>query len=476
VINFYTYIHHTLTQHANKVLIVWPGNSKTKSEQFTGKDLHTTISNYRQLLFNKNIKAGNAVLLALPVSMKAINGLLAIQSIGAIPVLPPAKPGLQTLLRILKQLKIKAVVVDSKPPLFVSLLLEILSVKLVQLTNEAHETFDWKPIMVPADQPALISHTSGSTGNAKAIYRNHRVLSAQHIALKNAFPPFDGQRDFPLFPNIILHNLSAGVTSVLPEIPAFQLNHLNAAVIIDQIKAERVNTLTGNVFYFRNVLEQLRKQPAEFPLVKAVGIGGSPVSEKLAHALSKFFSTASIYIIYGSSEAEPISIRKIDDELADPVNGYFVGIPSEDLEVRIQTTTQVQTKDGLVAVGEIEVKGAHVANRSEDEWLATGDIGYLKNDHKLFLTARKINGGTYKNIQHYQVEHVLQHYLQIENAAAVSSTNGFVVFVQGNVLKEIIWEILNTYLPAGIVKDVQITTAIPVDNRHRSKILYDKLK
>ena len=69
------------------------------------------------------------------------------------------------------------------------------------------------------NQPALIAHTSGSTGQPKQIVRTHAVLSAQHAVLKAVFPPWPGQQDFPLFPNVLLHNLASGAASILPKVP-----------------------------------------------------------------------------------------------------------------------------------------------------------------------------------------------------------------------------------------------------------------
>lgn len=46
---------------------------------------------------------------------------------------------------------------------------------------------------------ALVSYSSGSTGNAKAVYRSHKVLLAQHEVLKEVFPSWPGQIDSPLF-------------------------------------------------------------------------------------------------------------------------------------------------------------------------------------------------------------------------------------------------------------------------------------
>jgi acyl-coenzyme A synthetase/AMP-(fatty) acid ligase len=476
VINFYNYIHTTLTKEGTEELIVWQQPALNKPSRFTNKNLLQTISNYRQQLLHKNIKPGNTILLAMPVSIGAINALLAIQSIGSIPVLPPAKPGLLMLISVIRKQRIKIIITEKGTGRFLSFILKSAGIKCMQLNNRVSESYEWNPVLVSPEQAALITHSSGSAGKPKAIYRSHRVLSAQHLVLTKAFPPWHKQRDFPLFPNIILHNLAAGVTSVLPLVPGFKMESLNPAGIAEQLQRMQIETLTGNVFYFKKIIEHLKRYPQSFPFIKAVGVGGSPVPENLAHTLKHCFINADCYIIYGSSEAEPIAIRKVNSTIENPLNGYAVGKPCEALELRINATTEIQTAQGLFAAGEIEVKGAHVATLKKDEWLKTGDAGYVTPGNLLYLTARMGNEMPHKAVQHYQVEHLLLQQKGVENAGVISSSKGFNVFVEGSVTKQNIWEILNKHLPQGIIKEVHLRTKIPVDARHHSKILYHQLK
>ncbi|HEX8503842.1 MAG TPA: AMP-binding protein [Hymenobacter sp.] len=138
---------------------------------------------------------------------------------------------------------------------------------------------------VPLTQAALISHSSGSTGTPKEVTRSHRILLAQHEVLKQVFPPWAGQRDFHLFPNALLHNLSVAIVSVLPQVPWSNIPQLNPEVVVRQIAHEEVQTLTGNVFYLQRLLPALRAWPGGFPTVAGVGVGGSPVPKGLLQGL-----------------------------------------------------------------------------------------------------------------------------------------------------------------------------------------------
>ncbi|MBV9128710.1 MAG: AMP-binding protein, partial [Verrucomicrobia bacterium] len=67
------------------------------------------------------------------------------------------------------------------------------------------------------DAPALLTFTSGSTGEPKAAVRTHGFLRAQHAALARGIALAPGQVDLTTLPIFVLANLGSGVTSVLPD-------------------------------------------------------------------------------------------------------------------------------------------------------------------------------------------------------------------------------------------------------------------
>jgi len=67
------------------------------------------------------------------------------------------------------------------------------------------------------DAVALVTFTSGSTGQPKAASRTHGFLLAQHHALAGSLELRAGTRDLTTLPIFVLANLASGVTSVLPD-------------------------------------------------------------------------------------------------------------------------------------------------------------------------------------------------------------------------------------------------------------------
>jgi acyl-CoA synthetase (AMP-forming)/AMP-acid ligase II len=382
------------------------------------------------------------------------------------------------LLRVIRKEKITIVFTRKDLPFPIRWLAKALGLSLINMNEITNYSGSWlPPQQVPPDQPALITHSSGSTGTSKAIYRSHCVLTAQHLALKTAFPPRPEQHDFPLFPNILLHNLAVGTVTVFPDLPGFSVLRMSPARIVEQILGNGIQTLTGNVYYFTRLLGYLRSHPVQMAGVRAIGIGGSPVPEHLAHSLRSYFPSAEVYIIYGSSEAEPIAIRKLNDQASDPRLGYAVGSLHPSLRWRIVPGSELRFPDGTNRkAGELEVSGAHVVAAGKDGWFRTGDFGYTDNNGQLFLTGRSGNEKVHGGMQHYQVEHVLAHLKGVDRAAARTTESGFVVFVEGKAPEEYIRQALAENFPPGIIKNVNFRQKLPVDSRHHSKIKYDQLK
>jgi acyl-coenzyme A synthetase/AMP-(fatty) acid ligase len=318
-LNFYENIYTSLCRNPEQVYIVWPelaqpllarqkradAGHPEGAKRYSGKDILEGIADFRCLLEKRRVRKGEEVLLAIPVSFELICALLALMAHGAVPVLPPAGASPADMLRLLRKRPLKAMLSAKKLNLLASLLLKSLRIKPLALEEAVQMGRGWEPaVKVNEQQAALISHSSGSTGNAKAIFRSHGILLAQHQALKETFPPFAGQHDFPLFPNILLHSLSLGIRSILPALPGFDLLQIAPSRLLEQLEAEHIHTLTGNVFYFKKLLACLQEKNAVFQDVKALGIGGSPVPEPLLFGLKNYFPQATIYVIYGTTEAQ----------------------------------------------------------------------------------------------------------------------------------------------------------------------------
>lgn len=505
--NFAERLFSELHRHPARPVLRWPAAQPGASATtLSGAQLLVRVAAWQLALEARGpLPLGAPVLLAQPASPELVAALLAVLGLGAVPVLPPAGATARQLLALVHAERIKLVVTTLATRRRLGWLGLLLGRRLVAASpgaspDEAAMPEPASPTLraVAAAQAALVSHSSGSVaGRPTAVRRSHAVLQAQHEALRAQFPPWAGQRDFPLFPNVILHNLAVGALSVVPDLPGGRLARLDPARLVAQLAAEGIHTLTGNVFYFERLLAYLALNPAAFPLVRALGIGGSPVPEGLLAGLAPYFPQATRYVIYGASEAEPIAVRAVVPGAGaspDLCLGYCVGQPVAGLAIRLQAPApawqpagnsrqQISKELGLniFQVGEIMVRGAHVAlpaTAAPDGWLATGDFGYFDAAGQLWLVGRRRAAALVRGVGHYQVEHVLRHLPGVAQVAALPLPDaaGFKVFIVGTATAEAVRAAVDAAFGPGLVAAVRPRPRLAVDGRHFSKIRYDRLR
>jgi len=326
-------------------------------------------------------------------------------------------------------------------------------------------------VEIENDQAALISYSSGSTGEAKILRRSHRVLGAQHRCLKRCFPPVPCQIDSSVFANVLLHQLATGTCSQLPANLSKGLKSLDYIRLSEEWRTGGVTTITGNPYVFNRILA-LDIPP--FLKVNACGIGGAPVDEGLLSKMQKCFPNATIYVIYGATEVEPIALRPyVKGE--DPSWGYAVGTPVDCLDgIEIRNPQPIRMGQRWVQAGEITVCGPHVLT-TQHAWHATGDFGFIE-DGQVFLTARSGNTEPCEGYQHYQIEHVLRLQEGIAQVAVHTKAEVLEVAYCGSIDTTKVRQYVEQYFPAIARINVYKKKRIPLDTRHHSKILYNQIR
>ena len=271
-----------------------------------------------------------------------------------------------------------------------------------------------------ADTPALITFTSGSTGQPKAAVRSHGFLLAQHRVLADDLNLQRGQRDLAALPIFVLANLASAVTSIVPDADLRRPADIEPARLLRQIRQVRPTRVAASPALLeclsRYVAER-RETMAEFT---AIYSGGAPVFPRLLRQLQTVAPAAAVFAVYGSTEAEPIAklawteIVPKDFRAMESGAGLLVGQPVAAIDLRIlpdrwgvpigpftaaHFNREVLADDGR---GEIVVAGDHVLSGyldgSGDEetkfqvdgrvWHRTGDAGYRDAHGRLWLLGR----------------------------------------------------------------------------------------
>lgn len=369
----------------------------------------------------------------------------------------------------------------------------------------------------------LISFTSGSTGRPKGADRTHFSLIQQHLAIRDHWPDKIDDIDCPCFPVMVLHNLSCGMTTIMPKVDLAQPAAVDAMAVIKQIRQYNITRLSGAPAYIGSLVKYLQQQDKGQQAVveiKSLVVGGATVSVELAEGIRTVFPNADARIVYGSTEAEPISDVSIDEYLKEsssnkkntvqansPQAGYLVGKIASQIELLITNINEsTLTEEALLRqrcktgeVGEILVSGDHVlkqyidnpgANRenkiprenvaaTKAVWHRTGDCGYIDEQGRLWLTGRIKDVIDFQNasLQPYPIEKALDQLSGIVRSAMIQHLDQLFVFIQEDsqavlAQEKEISQVLSEHLFSVGLEKIQLVTIneMPVDGRHNSKI------
>ena len=471
--NFYTAIHEQITRHPEKIFIKWA--TPERPVYYSGRDIYHLVALVVRNLKDKQVRQGDRILLAMPFSIESIATLLGVMSYGAVPVLASPAASQQEVLDLTEKPEIDAVAFQ-KSGLLSSLLLKLSKTKNVTANLNSYRIYHFEPQPLTGDgeDPALIIYNTTHKGTEFTV-RSRAFLQAQFDAFNKHFPQYESQQDFPPSYLTLLHQLTSGRVTSVPEFPEYDVQHFQPEHTTAQLAFEKTEKVSGTVFYFRKILEVLKYNKILLPEVKEVNITGSPVPEYLAQRVKEIFVNATVKIVYDTPAAQPISVRKVEEQ-RDPSAGYCVGTISPDVEARIEFSEDLTVGKERYAAGIIEVKGKHVVNGRDDEWHITGDYGYFNEKKELFLTGRAGNETLVNGFGHYQLEHVVAHIPGVKHAAAIARDDAFDVYYEGEAEPVQITNALLEFFPANLIRSVQIVESMPVVSQNPGRIRYRTLK
>jgi olefin beta-lactone synthetase len=353
------------------------------------------------------------------------------------------------------------------------------------------------PAPLHADQPAMVAFTSGTGGTPKGGVRTHNLLAQQHRVLLRSFPLRPGDVDMPCFPAFVLHNLGCGATTVLPPGDVQRPSQIDPALVLRAIERYGVTSLSGAPAFIRRLTAATLTAGRALAGMRRVLVGGAPVPPRLCRDSVEAFPEASVRVVYGSTEAEPIAHIEASHVSASIDEGLLVGHPVPEIDLVVAALPEPRPAlgpDGLTPYsathGEVVVRGPHVARAyvgdpvasarlklvmpTGDVWHCTGDTARLDARGRLWLTGREGDGVVHQGrvLHPLGLEAAVLDVPGVKAAALVAHARApegeVAVVLDGDVAHRR----LRRWLSANGLGSLPVrrVAALPVDARHRSKV------
>jgi long-chain acyl-CoA synthetase len=295
---------------------------------------------------------------------------------------------------------------------------------LTQLTSASEPLSS--PEEVQPDEPAVIQYTMGSADEELGAVLSHAALLANAATCQEMFRVSAEDRIAGVMP--LFHPLGQTLAmnaSLLCGATLVLLPRFSAPVVIDAIKKQRITFMPAAPGMFRALLDD--QTPAEVDSLKLCLSYGGSLPEELLLAFEKKFNTF-ILESYGLTEAGPlVSANRLNvDRKIGSVGLPLLGV---DVEIRNDQGALLRpNQSGEIWINSPSVmSGYHqqpeqTAVRLKGGWLFSGDMGYLDDDHYLYIQERKddiiLKGGFH--IFSFEVEAVIRQHYEVAEVAVVA--------------------------------------------------------
>jgi long-chain acyl-CoA synthetase len=255
---------------------------------------------------------------------------------------------------------------------------------------------DWSPEAVQPEEMAVLIYSGGTTGIAKGIMLSHFnfVANAHQIIAWGSLTNEQGLLAvLPLF-----HGFGMSVTmnsAILAGGEITLLPRFNAKQVAKTIQKRKPNFFIGVPTMFVQLSNLPDIHRYDFSSLRGIFVGAAPLTKAIKDDFEKKTGGRMIEG-YGLTEA-------VTAIMANPYKGTHklasIGIPFSDVDMKIVSLDDGHTLPpgelGEIALRSPTVMLGYYKNPDEtqktivDDWLHTGDIGYVDEDGYFYITDRK---------------------------------------------------------------------------------------
>ncbi len=304
---------------------------------------------------------------------------------------------------------------------------EASSLNWIQLTTGQR----MDPLPRKVNDLAVIIYTSGTTGTPKGVMLSHGNLASNTKAIVEYLELTPDDRTLCVLPfyytygNSLLHtHMAAGASLVLE-------NHfLYPQKVMDRVSEHRITGFSGVPSTYALLLSRTEPDKLELNTLRYITQAGGPMPVAHQLQLRHKIPQAKLFIMYGQTEATARLTYLPQKMLVDKQGS--VGIPISGVKLEIRDTEDNPV--GVHSEGEVCVSGSSImlgywrddaATRRvlRNNWLHTGDMGYLDEEGYLFLTGRNtefIKTGAHR-VSPLEIEEIISEFAGVQEVAVTSA-------------------------------------------------------
>lgn len=453
-----------------------------ENENFTYTQALKKIENISKQLSDFKLEKGDSVLILLPLSKELIFTLLALMRQGIIPIL--IDPRLNKTLWKKSILNSQPKMVISQASLikwhwllpwtwkfdFLSVNEKALGSNFLNLDTTLGTAVDLAvdsdnlPAMKPSDF-VIKTLTSGSTGEPKIIFRDFSVLESQQRLSCKYLPYLENDIHLSLYGIGILQSFIHGSSTIVTS----NFTAENICSLIQKHQATRLSIPPGILW---NLILYCEDKLITLPSLKCLLTGGAPIPLWFRTKLKDFFPSADCYIVFGSTECEPISKLNLNQFVEKKIVGYPVGKNINEIQILKTSIGKIKEQE----IFKIFLKGPNCAATDDKGLLDIGDLASFDDNGQIWLLGRA--NEMHNGIPAAYFEELTERIAGVKRALFLREQETNYLFIEDlenksqqrhlpTELKKI--QALVTDLGLGSV-DIYKVRKLPVDPRHLWKI------
>lgn len=469
-------------------------------------------------LLELGIGRGDRVMLNVWSSVELVVSLMALQRLGALPVLIDSWSRPRLVEQCARRVRPKAFIgpaasyalLGSVPslhdiPVRVTVGSDTLSFFSGELAALAQRSHGCPVAPVSPDDGALLTFSTAGGVLSEGALHSHRSLLAQAALLSELRPPGRAELDLSVGITTVLANLLQGVGVVVPVVVPGEPDEYDGQALVEQMRATEATRCLLTPQLLRALVASASRRVELVPSLRQIGLNGPPLGHDDVVALELVLPRASLHILYGSTHAEPIAHVRADRVPVSSQRGASVGAIVPGLHTKLLRHSRSRTSNRVSwstdespkgFPGELVVHGEHVCRPFADVasatvidengewWHRTGDMAVF-SDGSLVVLGRVdstiVRGG--ELVFSFHAQSLMNRLPQVTASALLGMPDEalgerVVAVVKAIDQVERVEEDVRRVLErAGIpVDEVHRVDAIPVDVRRHSMVEVERLR